>query len=347
MTATEPRLDVERESLIRMSPIALRQEGDGTTLVGYAAVFNEDTVIDSWEGHFVERIAPGAFRKTLRERRDQIKVLFNHGMDPQIGDKPLGKPTVMKEDERGLYVEVPLDPTSYNRDIIASLASGALDGMSFRMTVVAERWEDPSEERALPVRTIREVKLYEFGPVTFPAYEATMAGVRAHAPAAFEAWRSANKKGKALIGRTGPEITVGNTFHITESSDPGATAAEVVEMIAKQERALSATSHGRALITDADTAATFTGGLLVGSDVRSLTTLDPEAPEGDTGDQTEEPDAPELEPAAEATRDDEAATTGTPSTYQPAQPPVMTPERRESQRGLVRALYAQFENRNP
>jgi HK97 family phage prohead protease len=182
------RLEVPREDLIRMTT-SVRAEDDGNLLVGYAAVFNDWTEINSWEGQFKERIAPGAFRKTLRERGDQVKVLFNHGMDPSIGDKPLGKPRSMKERDKGLYVEVPLDDTSYNADIKALLRSGALDGMSFRMSVLAEEWNLPEE--GLPERTIKEIRLYEFGPVTFPAYQATEAGVRAHAPRAFEAWRNA------------------------------------------------------------------------------------------------------------------------------------------------------------
>ncbi len=32
--------------------------------------------------------------------------------------------------------------------------------------------------RGLPERIIRELKIFEFGPVTFPAYEATTAGIR-------------------------------------------------------------------------------------------------------------------------------------------------------------------------
>lgn len=188
MTMTEAP-QVPREDLIRMTT-TLRHEEEGNLLVGYAAVFNESTEIDSWEGKFRETIAPGAFRKTLRERGSQVKVLFNHGMDPSIGDKPLGKPRTMREDKQGLFVEVPLDETSYNADIKALLRSGALDGMSFRMTVVDERWTYPDDD--LPERTIKEIRLYEFGPVTFPAYAATQAGVRAHAPDAFQAWRSAN-----------------------------------------------------------------------------------------------------------------------------------------------------------
>lgn len=182
-----------RDDLIRMvnlptAEVEFRSDTDDGSLgllTGYAAVFNKDTTIDSWEGRFTERVAPGAFSKTLRDRGDQVKVLFNHGFDPSIGDKPLGKPSKMEENSRGLWVEVPLDDTSYNRDLVASLRSGALDGMSFRFSVVREDIDDSAD---MPVRTLRELKLYEFGPVTFPAYEATTAGVRARD--AYQAWRS-------------------------------------------------------------------------------------------------------------------------------------------------------------
>ena len=197
--ATRPRDDLTR--MVEMPAADLRfvrDEGDDGVLgmlTGYAAVFNSDTIIDSWEGRFVERIAPGAFKKTLAERGDRVKVLFNHGFDPSIGDKPLGKPSVMAEQRKGLWTETPLDDTSYNRDLVASLRSGALDGMSFRFSVADDEWQEPDDSHALPIRTVRAVKLYEFGPVTFPAYEATTAGVRARQ--AFEAWRIAHPVGTA------------------------------------------------------------------------------------------------------------------------------------------------------
>ena len=174
--------DAPRTDLIRMAKgLELRASDDGVrTLVGYAARFNSDTVINSWEGQFIERIAPGAFKRTLKNNGSQIKVLFNHGMDPQIGDKPLGRATVMKEDDQGLYVEVPLSRTSYNDDLIALLEDGALSGMSFRFSVPegGDTWDMPKRKGQLPVRTLSEVKMAEFGPVTFPAYQATTAGVR-------------------------------------------------------------------------------------------------------------------------------------------------------------------------
>jgi hypothetical protein len=61
------------------------------TLVGHFASFNEWTEIrSSVEGHFMERVAPGAFVRTIVENRKDIRVLFHHGLDPSIGLAVLG-----------------------------------------------------------------------------------------------------------------------------------------------------------------------------------------------------------------------------------------------------------------
>lgn len=146
---------------------------DGRTLVGYAAVFNRPVEIDTLRSSFKETVKPGAFAKTLKKRGDQIRVLFNHGMDPSIGEKPLGRPALMEEDNYGLRVAVPLDQTSYNDDIIASVRSGALGGMSIQFAATQDKWSKDRSERS-----ITEASLYEFGPVTFPAQPAAVAEVR-------------------------------------------------------------------------------------------------------------------------------------------------------------------------
>lgn len=206
------------DSVIRMvarQAASLRAESDdvssGRTLEGYAAVFNVWTEIDSWwEGRFLERLAPGAFDNTLAKRGDRVKVLFNHGYDPSIGDKPLGKPARMEPDETGLWTETPLARTSYNDDLIELLRDEAIDGMSFRFRVTEEQRNedpDPSDDNpmGLPERTITGVDLYEFGPVTFPAYEATTAGVRS---ADLYRTYQQNPQGFLLPRDAGPTATV-------------------------------------------------------------------------------------------------------------------------------------------
>lgn len=186
--APEAGVSMPKKSLFRAvyPGLELREASAGTgmpTMVGHFAVFNQFTEINSaYEGRFLERIAPGAFTKTLKENRDNIRVLFQHGRDPQVGDKPLGPIENVREDENGAAYEVPLLDTSYNRDLIPGLQAG-LYGASFRFQVMKEEVNQKPKRSAynpdgLPERTISEAKVLEFGPVTFPAYEGATAGVR-------------------------------------------------------------------------------------------------------------------------------------------------------------------------
>lgn len=166
------------------------QGATGTTITGHFAVFDTWTEIDSWyEGQFLERLVKGAFRKTLRENIADVRVQYDHGGDDYIGSAPLGPINTCAEDDFGVYYEVPLLDTDYNRDRILPLLSGrlmdgtvtgeSLLGASFRFRVIKDEWvmepkPSATNPKALPERTIREVRLYEFGPVVFPAYpEAT------------------------------------------------------------------------------------------------------------------------------------------------------------------------------
>lgn len=145
--------------------------------------YNEWYRIDSWwEGTFLERVAPGAFKKTLKERGDQTKILFNHGMDFNIGDKVLAMPEEHGDREDSPYLAGGLFDTSYNRDLLPGLRSGAY-GSSFMFEVLGESWDREPEKSAdnpdgIPERTINEVRLFEAGPVTWPANPGATAGMR-------------------------------------------------------------------------------------------------------------------------------------------------------------------------
>jgi HK97 family phage prohead protease len=176
-----------RDDLFRAlpEPIGLTR-ADGAampTLTGFFSVFDEWTEINSmWEGHFMERFSPGAFSKTMKENRDGMRVLFQHGQDPQIGDKVLGPISALREEPRGAYYEAPLLDTAYNRELLPGLEAG-LYGASFRFRVMREEIIDKPEAsktnpRGLPERTVKEAMVREFGPVTFPAYAGATAGVR-------------------------------------------------------------------------------------------------------------------------------------------------------------------------
>jgi HK97 family phage prohead protease len=148
------------------------------TLEGYFCVFNRWTEISSWyEGNFLESIAVGSADKTIREQGDRVRCLYDHGYDPTIGNKPLGPFEELKGDKTGVRYAVPLMETSYNQDFIVPAVSSvpAVLGASFRFRVIADTWNDDpgvSEHnpKGLPERVITEFRLFEGGPVTFPAY---------------------------------------------------------------------------------------------------------------------------------------------------------------------------------
>lgn len=166
-----------KNNVCRAAAFELRADttGDGFTLEGYGAVFNTPTRIDSWEGKFDETIARGAFAKTIGERKPVLQ--FDHGRDAATGSVPIGAIEELREDRRGLFVRARMHDNARVEPIRQAIASGAIDGMSFRFRVIREEW-DESEEREVPLRTINEVELFELGPVVWPAYESTTVGVR-------------------------------------------------------------------------------------------------------------------------------------------------------------------------
>jgi HK97 family phage prohead protease len=177
-----------RDELVRAlaGDVELRSsDGDGPpTMFGHFVRFNEWTEIDSvFEGHFMERVAPGAFKKTFAENGPRMRVLFQHGQDPQVGDKPLGAIDVLEEDRTGAYYEVPLLDAPYVREMILPGLAAGLYGSSFRFSVQREEFNRDAKAsdwnpQGLPERTLKEVSVREFGPVTFPAYAGASAGVR-------------------------------------------------------------------------------------------------------------------------------------------------------------------------
>ena len=101
---------------------------------------------------------------------------FDHGQHPLIGSIPLGRITSIVEDQRGLRVRARLSDNWLVEPVRDAIRDGAITGMSFRFRVIDDNWTRAKDNMA--ERTIREVELFEVGPVVFPAYEQTTVGVR-------------------------------------------------------------------------------------------------------------------------------------------------------------------------
>jgi len=149
--------------------IEARQAEDGTMrMAGYAAVFNEASL----PLPFIEKIAPGAFSKTLQETPD-VRLLANHEGLPMARTK--NGTMRLYEDETGLYFEAELANTQEARDLYTLVERGDVDQMSFAFRVIRQNWSKDRTER-----TLTEVSLADgdVSIVTYPAYTATSVEAR-------------------------------------------------------------------------------------------------------------------------------------------------------------------------
>jgi uncharacterized protein len=137
---------------------------DGMTFTGYAAVFNAP----SEPLPFIERIAPGAFRRSLKARND-IKLLWNHDTGSVLGSTRAGT-LKLEEDTYGLRVTAVLPDTTLGRDVRTLVQRGDVNAMSFGFSVPAngDSWNTEGTER-----TLRSVRIHEVSIVAFPAYQQT------------------------------------------------------------------------------------------------------------------------------------------------------------------------------
>ena len=150
-------------------------DSDGLTLEGYGTTFGDWYDVEDWLGVYREQIARGAFAKTIKERRGLIKVQYDHGYHPVLGSIPIGALDDIREDSRGLFVSVRLHDNWMTEPVRDAIRSQAVSGMSIKFQTTKDEWDYESDPEQ---RTIREVKLYEVGPVAFPANEATSVALR-------------------------------------------------------------------------------------------------------------------------------------------------------------------------
>lgn len=147
-------------------------DGDTLKITGYGAVFNKWYPIFG----FKERVAPGAFTKTLRENPD-VRGMFNHSPDFLLGRTKSGTMDV-HEDRKGLAYEIRADAqVSHAKSVARMIQRGDVDGSSMAFFVHGQEWEE-NKDGSPKTRTITEIELIETGPVTMPASPSTTAKIQ-------------------------------------------------------------------------------------------------------------------------------------------------------------------------
>ena len=207
----------------RINPVEfeLREtDGGGMAFTGYAAVFDSP----SEPLPFTERVAPGAFKRTLAARND-VKMLWNHDAGEVLGSTR-AKTMTLVEDGRGLLVNAELPDTTRGRDVAELLKRGDVDSMSFGFTTLRDSWDAEGNNR-----TLQSVRLHEVSVVSFPAYLATSGttSVRSLYRLAYRASVDPTLLAEALLKiESGEEISQDDRAIVTAVLDELAPLKDVV-----------------------------------------------------------------------------------------------------------------------
>lgn len=151
----------------KQAPAEFKVTPDGRTVEGYASTYDLDAVGDI--------VVPGAYKRTLdrasqsKDGLKRIKLMRDH-------EHPIGAAVEAYEDSKGLYTKSHISDTQLGNETLTLLRDGVLDRMSIGYEPVAKEY---GKHEGKDVRYLKEIKLYEWSIVTFPANEAaTVTGVK-------------------------------------------------------------------------------------------------------------------------------------------------------------------------
>lgn len=116
-------------------------------------------------------VIKGAFKKSISERgpdskaKSKIVVLWQHR-----SDDPLCIPSIMKEDDIGLYAEYEPDPIPSGDRCVIQVRSGTINQGSYGFRYVWDKMEYDEETDTV---YMKECDTYEISPVTFGSCDET------------------------------------------------------------------------------------------------------------------------------------------------------------------------------
>ncbi|MCU4898084.1 phage major capsid protein [Bacillus cereus] len=145
----------------------VQQNADGSLFVsGYVNETDTWSQVLGRKTKFIEKIMPGAFKRAL-ERAENIDFLYEHDNNKILADTRSGK-LVLREDERGLYMEATISKTTWGQDAFELIKDGIIQNMSFGFRKVRD--EIITKASGIHERIVHELELLEVSAVRKPAY---------------------------------------------------------------------------------------------------------------------------------------------------------------------------------
>ncbi len=131
----------------------------------------------------LERFSPGSFNRSIGRDLPRVRLLYEHGADARVGNRPLGRFSRIAEGPSGLEYAATLLDVDYVRQLEPALEAGQL-GASVRFRLVREHIErlprasELNPDR-LPERTVLEAELVEISLGAMPVYAGATAELAA------------------------------------------------------------------------------------------------------------------------------------------------------------------------
>ncbi|HHK5536342.1 TPA: phage major capsid protein [Bacillus mobilis] len=145
----------------------VKQNADGSLFVsGYVNETDTWSQVLGRNTKFIEKIMPGAFKRAI-ERAENIDFLYEHDKEKILADTQSGK-LVLREDDKGLYMEATISKTTWGQDAFELIKDGIVKKMSFGF----RKLKDDVKKNAdgIRERVVHELELLEISAVRFPAY---------------------------------------------------------------------------------------------------------------------------------------------------------------------------------
>lgn len=139
-------------------------EVDRRTMTGLAAPYNTETPIGS---SYIEVLAPGVFKKSIREAARGLPLLAFHDATKY----PVGKSVAWEESDNGLVGTWEFDTDEDAERAYRKAKEGYITGLSVGFQPL-ESEVDPGDDTRPTVVTRRQARLFEVSLVPTPAYAA-------------------------------------------------------------------------------------------------------------------------------------------------------------------------------
>ena len=152
---------------------ALPNEDKGMIIEGYPIIY--ETYAPLWG--FREIIRPGAATEALA-LSDEL-VLWDHESSQPMARRSAGTLEAI-EDEKGVFIRADVSKTIWGRDGYEAIAAGVINRMSFAFDVKKDNWfwEEISGVKIETREILSFAILYDYSPVSYPAYKETVVMAR-------------------------------------------------------------------------------------------------------------------------------------------------------------------------